>query len=55
VHRAVVVAAWCSAVLLLPSSATAGPPFRTDDPEPVELGHYEFYTFSTGMNVIPTP
>ncbi|HTW36972.1 MAG TPA: hypothetical protein VMD49_00205 [Steroidobacteraceae bacterium] len=24
----------------------AGPPFQTDDPEPVDLGHYEFYVFS---------
>ena len=42
---------WCSAILLLPGSATAGPPFRTDDPVPVDLGHYEFYTFSTGTVV----
>ena len=27
--------------------AFAGPPFLTDDPEPVEYGHYEFYAFST--------
>ncbi|HEV2700160.1 MAG TPA: hypothetical protein VGV09_00910 [Steroidobacteraceae bacterium] len=26
--------------------AVAGPPFQTDDPEPVDLGHYEFYVFS---------
>ncbi|MGH8199630.1 MAG: transporter [Steroidobacteraceae bacterium] len=26
--------------------AIAGPPFQTDDPEPVDLGHYEFYVFS---------
>ena len=37
--------------LLVPAAADAGPPFRTDDPEPVELGHYEFYTFSTGTHV----
>lgn len=36
---------------LLPSAAIAGPPFRTDDPEPVEYQHYEFYTFSSGTNV----
>lgn len=24
----------------------AGPPFQTDDPEPVDLEHYEFYVFS---------
>jgi subtilisin family serine protease len=31
--------------------ANAGPPFRTDDPEPVEFGHYEFYTFYSGTHV----
>jgi subtilisin family serine protease len=36
---------------LLPSSANAGPPFRTDDPEPVEYQHYEFYTFSSGTHI----
>ncbi len=29
------------------TSAFGGPPFLTDDPEPVELGHSEFYIFST--------
>jgi hypothetical protein len=28
------------------SSAWAGPPFLTDDPEPVELGHWELYVAS---------
>ncbi len=32
--------------LLVPISAWAGPPFRTDDPEPVEYRHWEIYTFS---------
>jgi hypothetical protein len=36
---------------MVPMSASAGPPFRTDDPEPVEYGHYEFYTFSSGTVV----
>src|SRR3984885_7875633 len=27
-------------------TALAGPPFQTDDPEPVDLGHYEFYVFA---------
>jgi hypothetical protein len=31
--------------------AMAGPPFRTDYPEPVDYQHYEFYTFSTGVHV----
>jgi hypothetical protein len=35
-------------VLILPDSANAGPPFHTDDPEPVDYGHSEFYTFVTG-------
>ncbi|MCL5671252.1 MAG: hypothetical protein M1423_08160 [Acidobacteria bacterium] len=30
----------CSRTLL------AGPPFQTDDPDPVPYEHYEFYTFS---------
>jgi hypothetical protein len=51
VCRAAAVGAWCSAMLMSPGSATAGPPFRTDDPVPVDLGHYEFYTFSTGTVV----
>jgi hypothetical protein len=38
-------------VVLAPGIASAGPPFRTDDPEPVEFGHYEFYTFYTGTHV----
>jgi hypothetical protein len=31
--------------------ATAGPPFRTDDPEPVEVGHWEIYEFSAATHV----
>jgi len=38
-------------LLLLPIAsklcAQAGPPFQTDDPTPVDLGHYEFYIFGT--------
>ena len=41
------VVLWC----LAPAAANAGPPYRTDDPEPTPLGHHEFYTFSTGMVV----
>lgn len=36
------------AALLPPLAAEAGPPFITDDPEPVELGHFEVYGFSYG-------
>lgn len=31
--------------------AVAGPPFRTDDPEPVGFDNFEFYTFTTGTRV----
>lgn len=48
--RFVVVTAWCFAAILAPTTATAGPPFRTDDPEPVDYQHWEFYTFSTGTH-----
>ena len=27
--------------------ASAGPPFQTDDPEPIDFRHYEFYTFAS--------
>ncbi|HUZ13843.1 MAG TPA: hypothetical protein VMU93_13470 [Caulobacteraceae bacterium] len=37
-----------AATLLLALPAQAGPPFITDDPEPVDLGHWEVYTFSAG-------
>ncbi len=30
--------------------AWAGPPFRTDDPEPVEYQHWEVYAFSTATD-----
>jgi hypothetical protein len=47
--RIIGVALW--AAVLIPGAANAGPPFRTDDPEPVEYQHYEFYTFSTGTHI----
>jgi len=34
-------------VLMSPPTAFAGPPFLTDDPEPVEFKHWEAYLFST--------
>ena len=36
---------------MVPSPASAGPPFRTDDPEPVDYQHYEFYTFTSGTHI----
>lgn len=34
------------AILLIPSSAFAGPPYVTDDPEPVDYRHWELYLAS---------
>jgi hypothetical protein len=34
-------------VLLTGTELWAGPPFQTDDPEPVDFRHYEFYQFGT--------
>ena len=36
------------AALVALGPAWAGPPFITDDPEPVDLGHWEVYGFSAG-------
>jgi len=48
--------AWTAAALTLcAATAHAGPPFQTDDPDPVEYKHFEMYAFelsdSTGKNV----
>lgn len=34
-------------VLFASGVARAGPPFQTDDPEPIDYRNYEFYTFAT--------
>ncbi len=44
--RAICLSAVALALLGRSGSALAGPPFQTDDPEPVDLGHYEFYVFA---------
>lgn len=45
--RPAIVAAWLVLSATLPHRVSwAGPPFLTDDPEPVELGHWEFYVAS---------
>lgn len=36
--------------LIMIPAVFAGPPFRTDDPEPVEYGHGEFYVANTYSN-----
>jgi len=33
-------------LISMATPALAGPPFQTDDPEPIEFRHYEFYTFA---------
>ena len=38
-------------MLIAQPPAHAGPPFRTDDPEPVELGHWEIYGFSQATHI----
>ncbi len=40
---------WRPLAILLAAStvAVAGPPFQTDDPEPIDYKNYEFYTFAT--------
>ena len=35
------------AMLLCSAATWAGPPFQTDDPEPIDFRNYEFYTFAT--------
>lgn len=45
-----IIAATAMLLLFSEARAVAGPPFRTDDPEPVKLGHWEVYGFSTGTH-----
>lgn len=33
-------------ILFVPATVWAGPPFQTDDPEPIDYRNYEFYTFA---------
>jgi hypothetical protein len=40
----------CVVVSAALNNAFAGPPFITDDPEPVELGHWEVCGFSAGAS-----
>jgi hypothetical protein len=44
--RRLLYAALFSVSQLLPARVFAGPPYVTDDPEPVDLGHTEFYLAS---------
>jgi hypothetical protein len=40
---------FCALAVLLaaPAATWAGPPFQTDDPEPIDFRNYEFYTFTS--------
>lgn len=46
-RRGAVLAAFLA---LIPAQALAGPPFLTDDPEPVDYQHFESYVFSQWDN-----
>ncbi len=48
-YRTVGLGCLCS--MLMVGAASAGPPFRTDDPEPVEYQHMEYYTFTAGTHI----
>ncbi|HLJ41679.1 MAG TPA: hypothetical protein VKT50_09350 [Candidatus Acidoferrales bacterium] len=52
IAKAVAVVAF---FFIVATAAKAGPPFQTDDPEPVDFRHYEFYTFGamdgTGVEI----
>lgn len=37
-------------LLFIATSAAAGPPYVTDDPEPTDEGHYEIYAFTAGTS-----
>jgi len=47
-YRRAFAALSLAAALLAAAAVRAGPPFITDDPEPVDLGHWEVYAFSAG-------
>ena len=44
----VFICAFLLAARLAISTAFAGPPYVTDDPEPTEYGHFEIYLFGNG-------
>jgi hypothetical protein len=46
IRPAALSAALLLSAILFDRSVWAGPPFLTDDPQPVELGHWEFYLAS---------
>ena len=44
------IAILAATMFLLPRAGNAGPPFITDDPVPVEYGHWEITAFSAGAH-----
>jgi hypothetical protein len=40
-------------MVVVAAPARGGPPYRTDDPEPVDLGHFEINMFSLGTDASP--
>ena len=40
------ILATCAMLVALAPAGLAGPPFQTDDPEPIAYKNYEFYTFA---------
>jgi len=51
VRTGLVLAVLLCQVALSTGPAFAGPPFRTDDPEPVDLHHWEIYGFTAGTHL----
>jgi hypothetical protein len=49
-RRPVAITALVLSSLLVPSTASAGPPYVTDDPEPVEYRHWEVYLASQSFH-----
>lgn len=49
-HRSCLMTLSALALAAATAPAFAGPPFRTDDPEPAENGHYELYLYSEGTH-----
>jgi hypothetical protein len=44
--RATTLSRAVATLFLASTAALAGPPFQTDDPEPIDYRHYEFYVFA---------
>jgi hypothetical protein len=40
----------CATLLAITTSAAAGPPYVTDDPQPTEEGRFEIYAFTAGTS-----